>query len=108
MFDDAAFNAMREGAYIVNVTRGPIIGADSIVRALQSGRLGGAGLDVTPIEPLPEDHILWTFPNVVITPHTAGASQFRARRNVKRFIENLPKYRNGQQLEGEIDKQKGF
>ncbi len=108
MFNDAAFNAMREGAYIVNVTRGPIVDADSIVRALQSGRLGGAGLDVTPIEPLPEDHILWTFPNVVITPHTAGASQFRARRNVKRFIENLPRYRNGEQLEGEIDKQKGF
>jgi phosphoglycerate dehydrogenase-like enzyme len=44
----------------------------------------------------------------VITPHTAGASQFRARRNVKRFIENLPRYRTGEALEGEIDKQKGF
>lgn len=106
--NDAVFNAMKPGALIVNVTRGPIIDGDSIVRALESGRLGGAGLDVTPIEPLPADHKLWTFPNVVITPHTAGASQYRARRNVARFIENLRHYRAGEPLEGEIDKQKGF
>jgi phosphoglycerate dehydrogenase-like enzyme len=106
--NDAVFAAMKPGALIVNVTRGPIIDADSIVRALESGKLGGAGLDVTPIEPLPEDHKLWTFPNVVITPHTAGASQYRARRNVARFIENLRHYRAGVPLEGEIDKQKGF
>jgi phosphoglycerate dehydrogenase-like enzyme len=106
--NDAAFAAMKPGALIVNVTRGPIIDADAIVRALESGRLGGAGLDVTPIEPLPEDHKLWTFPNVVITPHTAGASQFRARRNVGRFIENLRHWRAGEALEGEIDKRKGF
>jgi phosphoglycerate dehydrogenase-like enzyme len=106
--NDAAFAAMKPGALLLNVTRGPIVDADSIVRALESGRLGGAGLDVTPIEPLPEDHKLWTFPNVMITPHTAGASQFRARRNVGRFIENLRHWRAGEPLEGEIDKQKGF
>jgi phosphoglycerate dehydrogenase-like enzyme len=106
--NDAVFAAMKPGALIVNVTRGPIIDADSIVRALESGHLGGAGLDVTPIEPLPEDHKLWTFPNVVITPHTAGASQYRARRNTARFIENLKHWRAGEALEGEIDKQKGF
>jgi len=106
--NDDVFAAMKPGALLVNVTRGPIVDADSIVRALDSGRLGGAGLDVTPIEPLPQDHKLWTFPNVVITPHTAGASQYRARRNVARFIENLRHYRAGEPLEGEIDKQKGF
>jgi phosphoglycerate dehydrogenase-like enzyme len=106
--DDAAFGAMKEGAYVVNVTRGPIVDEGAIVRAVQSGKLGGAGLDVTPIEPLPADHVLWTFPNVVITPHTAGASQFRARRNVGRFIDNLSRYRNGEPLDGVIDKQKGY
>ena len=106
--NDAVFAAMKPGALLINVTRGPIVDANSIVRALESGKLGGAGLDVTPIEPLPEDHKLWTFPNVVITPHTAGASQYRARRNVARFIENLRHYRAGEPLEGEIDKQKGF
>jgi phosphoglycerate dehydrogenase-like enzyme len=108
LFDDKAFAAMQPHAFLVNVTRGPIVDGDAIVRALESGLIAGAGLDVTPIEPLPEDHALWAFPNVVITPHTAGASQFRARRNVKRFIENLGHYRNSGPLEGEIDKQKGF
>ena len=89
LFDDAAFEAMKPGAYIINVTRGPIIDLDAITKAMQSGKLGGAGLDVHPVEPLPEDHVLWTMPNTVITPHTAGASQFRARRNVGRFIANL-------------------
>ena len=108
MFDDAAFDAMRPTAYIVNVTRGPIIDGPSITRAIEQGQIAGAGLDVTPIEPLPEDHPLWSFPNVVITPHTAGASQARARRNIRRFIENLPRYRNGTPLEGVVDKQRGF
>jgi phosphoglycerate dehydrogenase-like enzyme len=108
LFDDKAFAAMRPHAFLVNVTRGPVVDPDAIVRALEAGLIAGAGLDVTPIEPLPEGHALWRFPNVVITPHTAGASQFRARRNVKRFIENLGHYRNGSPMEGEIDKQKGF
>jgi phosphoglycerate dehydrogenase-like enzyme len=108
LFDDAAFAAMKPGAYVVNVTRGPIINADAIVRALKAGTLAGAGLDVTPIEPLPEDHELWTFPNVMITPHTAGASQYRAGRNVQRFVNNLGHYRIGTPMEGVIDKTKGF
>jgi phosphoglycerate dehydrogenase-like enzyme len=108
MFDDAAFSAMKQNAYIVNVTRGPIIDRDAIANALKAGKIAGAGLDVTPIEPLPEDDELWTLPNVVITPHTAGASQFRAHRNVLRFVENLKHYRRGEPLEGLIDKAKGF
>jgi phosphoglycerate dehydrogenase-like enzyme len=108
LFGDHAFASMRPGARIVNVTRGPIIDGDALVRALESGRLAGAGLDVTPEEPLPADHPLWRLPNVVITPHTAGASQERAHRNVRRFVENLRRYRAGEPLEGVIDKQKGY
>jgi phosphoglycerate dehydrogenase-like enzyme len=108
LFDDAAFAAMKPDSYLVNVTRGPIVDEDAIVKALKSGHLGGAGLDVTPIEPLPEDHELWTFPNVMITPHTAGASQYRAGRNVERFVTNLKHYRDGSPLEGEVDKTKGY
>jgi phosphoglycerate dehydrogenase-like enzyme len=108
LFDDAAFDAMKPGAYLINVTRGPIVDLDAITKAMASGKLGGAGLDVHPVEPLPEDHVLWTYANAVITPHTAGASQFRARRNVARFIDNLRHWRNGEPLEGEIDKQKGY
>ena len=92
----------------MNVTRGEVIDGDALVRALESGRLGGAALDVTPIEPLPADHPLWRFENVVMTPHTAGASQHRARRNLERFCENLRRYRAGEELVGIVDKQAGF
>ena len=108
LFNDAAFAAMKPHAYLVNVTRGAIVDDQALVRALRERRIAGAGLDVTPVEPLPADHLLWAMENVVITPHTAGASQFRARRNVRRFIKNLRRYRAGQPLEGLIDKQRGY
>jgi phosphoglycerate dehydrogenase-like enzyme len=108
LFDDAAFAAMKPGAILVNVTRGEVVDGDALVRALESGRLGGAALDVVPIEPLPPDHPLWRFPNVVMTPHTAGASQLRGPRNLQRFCENLRRYRSGQELAGLVDKQAGF
>src|SRR5262249_52187053 len=84
MFNDAAFSRMKRGTFLVNVTRGEIIDGEALVRALQDGRCGGAGLDVAPVEPLPADHPLWTLENVVMTPHTAGASQLRAPRNLDR------------------------
>jgi phosphoglycerate dehydrogenase-like enzyme len=108
LFGDAAFAAMKDGAILVNVTRGEIVDGDALVRALESGRLGGAGLDVAPVEPLPADHPLWTFDTVVMTPHTAGASQLRGPRNLARFCENLRRYRAGDELVGLVDKQAGY
>ena len=108
LFDDARFAAMKPGALFVNVTRGEIVEDDAIVAALRSGHLGGAALDVTPVEPLPADHPLWTFDNVVMTPHTAGASQLRGPRNINRFCENLRRARVGEPLIGVVDKQLGY
>ena len=108
LFDDRAFGAMKPGAIIVNVTRGEIIDGDALVRALQDGRCGGAALDVAPREPLPPEHTLWGFTNVVMTPHTAGASQHRAPRNIQRFCDNLQRAQTGQPLIGTIDKELGF
>lgn len=108
LFDDVAFRAMKPGAILLNVTRGEIVDDDALIAALASGRLGGAGLDVTPVEPLPADHALWTSDNVVMTPHTAGASQHRARRNLERFCDNLRRYRAGEELPGIVDKHAGF
>ena len=99
---------MKPGALLVNVTRGEIVDGDALVRALRSGRLGGAALDVAPIEPLPADHPLWTFDNVVMTPHTAGASQLRGPRNIARFCENLRRAGRGEPLIGVVDKQLGY
>ena len=108
LFHDAAFEAMKDTALIVNVTRGAIINNEALARALEGGKIRGAGLDVTSPEPLPADHALWRQKNVIITPHTAGASQTRVHRNVARFVANLRRYREGAALEGEIDKLKGF
>jgi phosphoglycerate dehydrogenase-like enzyme len=108
LFDDAAFDAMKDSAFLINVTRGPIVDGDALARALSGGKIRGTGLDVTPVEPLPVDHPLWQQENLIITPHTAGASQMRVHRNVARFVTNLRKYREGAALEGEIDKVKGF
>jgi len=108
LFDDAAFERMKRGAFLINVTRGEIIDGDALVRALRDGRCAGAGLDVAPQEPLPADHPLWALDNVVMTPHTAGASQLRAMRNLERFCENLRRARTGTPLLGVVDKKLGY
>ena len=108
MFNDALFAQFKPGAIFVNVTRGEICDPDALVRAVESGRLGGAGLDVAHEEPLPADHPLWTTTNVVMTPHTAGASQLRLGRNLDRFCRNIEHFRAGEPLEGLIDKEAGF
>jgi phosphoglycerate dehydrogenase-like enzyme len=108
LFDAAVFERMKPGARLVNVTRGEVMVEADLVDALRSGRLAGAALDVAPREPLPPDSPLWSLPNVVMTPHTAGASQFRARRNLDRFIANLARFKDGQPLEGLIDKRTGY
>ena len=108
MFDDAAFEAMQSHALLINVTRGRIMDEDALVMALRDGKIGGAGLDVTPQEPLPVDHVLWTLPNVVITPHTAGGSPNRDDRLLELIMCNIERFRRGDPLLSEIDKRKGF
>ena len=72
LVDREAFRTLDPEAVIVNVARGPVVDTDALVSALQSNAIRGASLDVTDPEPLPEDHPLWTFGNVQITPHNAG------------------------------------
>jgi len=108
LFDGRRFAAMKPGALFVNVTRGEIVDDGALVAALRSGHLGGAALDVAPVEPLPADHPLWTFDNVVMTPHTAGASQRRGPRNIERFCENLRRAQTGDGLLGVVDKELGY
>ena len=107
-FDARAFSLMKSTAWLVNVTRGEVMIEEDLVAALQSGRIRGAALDVAPREPLPPDSPLWSLPNVVMTPHTAGASQFRAARNIDRFVSNLEHFRRGEPLEGMVDKHLGY
>ena len=108
LINQETLGQLKTGAYIINVTRGEIIDEDSLVDALKSGHVRGAGLDVTPREPLPAESELWRLPNVVMTPHTAGASQYRASRNLERFISNVEKFRQNLPLDGIIDKVEGY
>ncbi|ERG99947.1 MAG: phosphoglycerate dehydrogenase related dehydrogenase [Haloquadratum sp. J07HQX50] len=72
LIDKRAFDTLPPDCYLVNVGRGPVVDTDDLVTALRSDELSGAGLDVTDPEPLPADHPLWDFNNVIITPHNAG------------------------------------
>ncbi len=87
------FDLMKKGAYFIAVSRGKIYDTPALVKALDSRRLAGAGLDVTNPEPLPKDHPLWKFDNVVITPHIAGQSDSVGVRQFELIRSNVARFR---------------
>ena len=99
---------LREGALLINVARGPLVVEADLVNALESGRLAGAGLDVTEEEPLPATSKLWELPGVVITPHVGGQSKRRIDQMTDFFCANLRRYLAGRPLANLVDKQLGF
>ncbi|CAN5567074.1 D-isomer specific 2-hydroxyacid dehydrogenase family protein [soil metagenome] len=96
------------GAWVVNVARGEHVDTDALLAALDSGHLGGAALDVTDPEPLPDGHALWSQPNVVITPHTANTAAMARPLLSRRITENVTRYAAGTQLVGLIDATLGY
>jgi phosphoglycerate dehydrogenase-like enzyme len=93
---------------VINVSRGALIDTDALVAALQSGKVAGAGLDVTDPEPLPADHVLWQMPNVTITPHVAGHSDRVLERRLQLFRENIERYVKGLPLKNVVDMKAGY
>jgi phosphoglycerate dehydrogenase-like enzyme len=108
LLDAAALAHMKSDAYLIVVSRGGIVDETALVAAIEGGRLAGAGLDVTEIEPLPAESLLWDAPNVVITPHIAGDSTEKERRCVEILRENLQRFASGETLVNVIDKQRGY
>jgi phosphoglycerate dehydrogenase-like enzyme len=98
MVDAAAFAAVKPGAYFVNIARGEIVDEAALIASLHDGRLGGAALDVTETEPLPEDSPLWDLPNVIVTPHVAGAGAKDYDQQKTLFGENLERFLDGRPL----------
>lgn len=106
--NDKFFAALKPTALFVNVGRGGTVDTDALVAALQSGRLAGAGLDVTDPEPLPSGHPLWTIPNVLITPHVAGVSDNDYQRYRAIILENLQRYQAGGKMLNVVDLDRGY
>ncbi len=99
---------MKSSAYLINVTRGGIIDEPALVEALKAGQIAGAALDVTEQEPLSPDSSLWDAPNLILTPHRAGASQHRPRMVFEFFLKNLERYLTGETPVALINKRRGF
>ena len=108
LFDREAFRQMQNHALLINVTRGRIMDEAALVEALEQRQIAGAGLDVTPQEPLPEDHPLWKMENVIVTPHVASASPNQAGRVASLFTENLRRLLHNEPMLSVIDKQKQY
>ncbi len=102
------FELLKNGAYFIAVSRGKLYNTDALVKALDSKRLAGAGLDVTNPEPLPKGHPLWKFENVIVTPHIAGQSDNVEARRLALLKENVARFVKGQPLLNVVDKQKGY
>ena len=102
------FAAMKASAFYVSVGRGGTTDTDALMAALESGKLRGAGLDVTDPEPLPSDHPLWQMPNVVISPHTAASSDMSRQNTLLLARENLRRYINGEKLLNVVDFARGY
>lgn len=101
---------MKDGAVLLNVGRGYIVDTEALCDALASGKLAGAGLDVTDPEPLPADHRLWRIPTAVVTPHVSGFYHLKEthRRIVKIMAENLKRFFAGEPLKNQVDFSTGY
>ena len=102
------FELMKQHSYFIAVSRGGIYEMDGLVKALDSKRLDGAGVDVTDPEPLPKGHPLWKFDNVIVTPHIAGRSDKDNGRMVGTMKENIRRFVDGRPLVNVVDKMKGY
>jgi phosphoglycerate dehydrogenase-like enzyme len=108
MFRREQFQAMRPSGVLINIGRGAIVNLEDLVAALAAGEIAGAGLDVFEVEPLPDEHPLWKFPNVILTPHVAGQSPRIAARHLGVVVENLRRFAAGEPLLNVVNKSRWF
>jgi D-2-hydroxyacid dehydrogenase (NADP+) len=108
MLGPKQFEEMKKGAFFIAVSRGKLYNTEALVKALDSRRLAGAGLDVTNPEPLPKGHPLWKFDNVLITPHIAGQSDGLPARRMELISENIRRFVSGEPMLNVVDKVKGY
>ncbi len=102
--------ALKQGAFVLNVGRGSAIDEEALVGALNNGHLGGAGLDVTRVEPLPAGKSLWTAKNTIISPHVSGGITYDLTidRVIEVFTDNLKDYAEGKPFKRLVNRKEGY
>ncbi len=104
MFDRKTLQKMKPSSYLINIGRGVIVKLDDLCDSLEAGEIAGAALDVFEQEPLPSEHRLWKFENVIITPHVAACSVHIATRHLEVLLDNLHRFVNDQPLQNVANK----
>lgn len=102
------FDAIKEGSLYASIGRGNTTDEKAMIKSLKSGRLIGAVLDVTEVEPLPENSKLWEMENVILTQHTGAGHKNRDKEMVKKFASNINKFLKGEKIEDEVKLSEGY
>ncbi len=108
MINRETLGMVKDGTWLVNISRGAVVDTDALVEALDSGKVGAAFLDVTDPEPLPEGHPLWGRDNALITPHVAARAELSADRRWALMRENMRRFSVGEPLLNVVDKEAGY
>ena len=108
LIDRDAIEAMRSGAFLVNVARGEVVDDEALVDALRRGRIAGAALDAFREEPLPPESPFWSLPNAIVTPHVSGYSPDYFRRFVELWRDNLRRWVDARPMRNVVDKRLGY
>jgi phosphoglycerate dehydrogenase-like enzyme len=108
LIGEEELNAMKEGAYLIHISRGGVVDEKALLQALSSKHLGGAAVDVFSQEPLPPDNPLWKAPNLILTPHVSGFSPKYKERAGFMFAENLKRYLRAESLLNEYQPERHY
>jgi glyoxylate/hydroxypyruvate reductase A len=106
ILNSGTFKKLPAGAYVINVARGKHLIEEDLLKALDSGHISGACLDVFQVEPLPENHPFWSRPNITITPHISSLTDPKAV--MPQIIENYHRIKSGKPLINVIDVTRGY
>lgn len=108
MFDANRLGLLRYHVIFANLGRGSIVDEAALARALGTGQIAGAVLDVTEEEPLPAGHPFWTSPNTILTQHSGGGTADELDRKIDVFLANFTRFQNGEPLTGVVDMKRGY
>lgn len=108
LINESVLAAMKKTGVIINIARGDLIDEAALIKALQTGMIGGAALDVFEQEPLPPNSPLWRMDNVIITPHIGGNTDHYNESASDVFEQNLRRYLNDEELLNRVDRKRGY